>query len=175
MRPKLTYSNVISTVCLFLLLGGGAAYAASSLGKNSVGTKQLKNNAVTGSKVKNGSLLAQDFKSGQLPAGAQGPPASTNVVTRYGDQRAVETLRENVSYAVCHTGEAVTGGGYEFIEKHLPANSNYLIAADRPSIEAEELHPAPPDGTKPSGWLVVMRNGTGSTFEFRSYVMCASP
>jgi hypothetical protein len=71
---------------------------------------------VTRSKVKNGSLLAQDFKSGQLPAGAQGPPGSTNVVTRYGDQRAVETLRENISYAVCHTEEAVTGGGYEFIE-----------------------------------------------------------
>ena len=46
MRPRLTYSNVVSTLCLFLLLGGGAAYAASHLGKNSVGSKQLKKNAV---------------------------------------------------------------------------------------------------------------------------------
>jgi hypothetical protein len=28
MRPKFTNSNVVSTLCLFLLLGGGAAYAA---------------------------------------------------------------------------------------------------------------------------------------------------
>ena len=36
---KLTYANVISTICLFLLLGGGAAFAASQihLGKNAVG------------------------------------------------------------------------------------------------------------------------------------------
>jgi hypothetical protein len=39
---KLTYANVISTICLFLLLGGGAAFAASQLGKNSVGPKQLR-------------------------------------------------------------------------------------------------------------------------------------
>ena len=72
MRPKLTYANVMSTLCFFLLLGGGA-YAAGQLGKNSVGTKQLKKNAVISSKVKNRSLLAVDFKAGQLPRGAQGP------------------------------------------------------------------------------------------------------
>ncbi|MBS1861108.1 MAG: hypothetical protein JSS68_05285, partial [Actinobacteria bacterium] len=44
-RPRLTYANVVSTICLFLLLGG-AAWAASSLPRNSVGTRQLKNGAV---------------------------------------------------------------------------------------------------------------------------------
>jgi hypothetical protein len=37
---------------LFLLLSGGAAYAASHLGKNTVGTKQLKKNSVTTAKIK---------------------------------------------------------------------------------------------------------------------------
>ena len=46
MRPKLTYANVMSTLCFFLLLSGGAAYAASQLGKNTVGPKQLKKNSV---------------------------------------------------------------------------------------------------------------------------------
>jgi hypothetical protein len=36
MRQKLTYANVMSTLCFFLLLGGGA-YAATQLPKNSVG------------------------------------------------------------------------------------------------------------------------------------------
>jgi hypothetical protein len=67
MRPKLTYANVVSTICLFLLLGGGAAYAASHLGKNSVGAKQLKKNAVTTKKIKNGAVTAAKLKPGTIP------------------------------------------------------------------------------------------------------------
>jgi hypothetical protein len=83
--PSLSYANVVSTVCLFLLIGGGGAYAATKvlLPKNSVGTKQLKKGAVTAAKVKVGSLIAKDFKAGELPAGApgatgpQGPAGAT--------------------------------------------------------------------------------------------------
>jgi hypothetical protein len=60
-RPHLSYSNVVSTICLFILLGGGA-YAAVKLPKNSVGTKQLKRNAVTGVKVADGALTSADIK-----------------------------------------------------------------------------------------------------------------
>lgn len=80
-RPS--YASIMSTIAVFLVLGGGVAGAAFELGKNSVGTKQLqrnavtaakiKANAVTGAKVKDGSLLSSDFKAGQLPAGPQGP------------------------------------------------------------------------------------------------------
>ena len=71
-RPRLSYANVVATLALFLALAGGTAFAAMQLGKESVGTKQLKKNAVTSAKVKNGSLGAVDFKAGQLPAGEQG-------------------------------------------------------------------------------------------------------
>jgi hypothetical protein len=50
LRSSLTYSNVVSTLCLFMLLGG-VAYAASQLAPNSVGTKELKNGAVTLKKI----------------------------------------------------------------------------------------------------------------------------
>jgi hypothetical protein len=65
LKRRLTYANVISTLCLFLLLGGGA-YAASHLGKNTVGTKQLKKNAVTGAKVKDQSLTGKDIDLSKL-------------------------------------------------------------------------------------------------------------
>jgi hypothetical protein len=184
-HPRLTYANVTATLCLFLLLGGGA-YAATELPKNSVGTKQLKKGSVTAAKVKSGSLLASDFKSGQLPAGAPGSPGAPgapgvttvltpNVVTRYGAERALETAHGNSSYAGCHTGEAVTGGGYEFVEGS-PSTTSYVIGADRPSTETTPtIHPAPLDGTKATGWLVFMENATGSTFKFRAYAQCASP
>ncbi len=47
MRSRLTYSNVIATLALFLALGGGAV-AALKLRKNSVGSKQIKPDAVKG-------------------------------------------------------------------------------------------------------------------------------
>jgi hypothetical protein len=71
----------IGLLALGLVLTG-TAYAAATLPKNSVGTRQLKNgavsakkiksNAVSSSKVKNRSLLAKDFKPGQLPKGPKG-------------------------------------------------------------------------------------------------------
>jgi hypothetical protein len=50
LRPRLTYANVVSTICLFVVLGGGA-YAAVQLPPKSVGTKQLKNKAVKRVKI----------------------------------------------------------------------------------------------------------------------------
>lgn len=71
LRGKLTYANVISTLCLFLLLGGGAAYAAIKLPKNSVGARQIKRGAVTPAKISNATkqVLAGD----QGPQGPRGP------------------------------------------------------------------------------------------------------
>jgi hypothetical protein len=64
-RPRLSYANVVSTLCLFLLLGGGA-YAALKLPKNSVGTKQIKKEAVTAAKVKKGTLTGKQINASTL-------------------------------------------------------------------------------------------------------------
>ena len=53
-RNKLTYSNVIASLALFVALGGVAV--AAGLPKNSVGPKQLKKNAVTAAKIKKGAV-----------------------------------------------------------------------------------------------------------------------
>jgi hypothetical protein len=76
LRKQLSYANVMSSIAVFVVLGGGA-YAATTLPKNSVGSRQLKANAVSSGKVKDGSLLSKDFKPGQLVAGAPGPTGST--------------------------------------------------------------------------------------------------
>jgi hypothetical protein len=70
-RARLTYANVISTVALFVALGG-ASYAALKLPANSIGTVQIRSNAVNSAKVQDGSLLGKDFKAGELPAGRPG-------------------------------------------------------------------------------------------------------
>ena len=64
-RRHLSYANVISTICLFIVLGGGA-YAAAKLPAKSVGTAQLKAGAVTGAKIKNGTITGAKVDSTTL-------------------------------------------------------------------------------------------------------------
>jgi hypothetical protein len=63
-RTRLTYANVMSSLAVFLVLGGGAAVAAG-LGKNTVGTAQIKRNA-----VKVGKLAPEAVKAGKLAKNA---------------------------------------------------------------------------------------------------------
>jgi hypothetical protein len=72
LTARLTYANVMVTILAFVVLCGGAAYAAIHLPKNSVGTKQLKKNSVNSAKVKDGTLRKGDFAPNQIPAGARG-------------------------------------------------------------------------------------------------------
>jgi hypothetical protein len=65
MRPKLSFANVVSVVALFVALGGSAY--AFHLGKNSVGSKQLKKNAVTTVKIKDRAVTAAKL-SGAVPS-----------------------------------------------------------------------------------------------------------
>ncbi|MBA2523971.1 MAG: hypothetical protein H0V25_11685 [Solirubrobacterales bacterium] len=63
-KRRLTFANVLSVIAVFVALGGTAA--AFQLGRNSVGTKQLKPNAVTSAKVKSKSLKGSDIDQPSL-------------------------------------------------------------------------------------------------------------
>jgi hypothetical protein len=66
LRKRLTYANVMSSIAVFLVLGGATAFAATHLGKNSVGTKQLKANAVTTAKIKKNAVTGAKIKNGAI-------------------------------------------------------------------------------------------------------------
>jgi len=63
---RLTYANVMSSIAVFLVLGGATAFAAAQLGKNSVGTKQLKKNAVTTAKIKKNAINGAKIKKNAI-------------------------------------------------------------------------------------------------------------
>jgi hypothetical protein len=64
---RLRPSPAMVVACLALGIAlGGTSYAAITLPRNSVGTKQLKKNAVTGPKVKNNSLTGADVLESKL-------------------------------------------------------------------------------------------------------------
>jgi hypothetical protein len=62
---RLTYANVMSSIAVFLVLGGATALAAG-LAKNSVGSKQIKKNAVTTAKIKNNAVTTAKIKNGAV-------------------------------------------------------------------------------------------------------------
>jgi hypothetical protein len=91
-RSRLSYANVMSTVAVFVAIGG-SSYAAITLPRNSVGDRQLKSRAVGGQELKRGAVGSRALRNGGIrtadistatrsalsgkpgPAGPAGPPA----------------------------------------------------------------------------------------------------
>ncbi len=168
----LTYANVVSTLALFVVLGG-TSYAVTQLPANSVGTRQLKRSAVssvklkkdavTTVKVKNGSLLAGDFRAGQLPVGATGPagpvgprggdgaagPAGATGLTGYNAvvlSSASDTSQSKSEIARCPAGKTAISGGYTITQPVY--DGSVVVDLDRASAGA----------AAGSGWFVAAHN-----------------
>lgn len=56
-RKRLTYANVMSSIAVFLILGGATAFAAKKIGSN-----QLKSNSVTTAKIKANAVTTRKIK-----------------------------------------------------------------------------------------------------------------
>jgi hypothetical protein len=97
-RKRLTYANVMSSIAVFLVLGGATAVAAKKIGSNeikansiktgkivkeAVTTAKIKKDAVTGAKVKESTL-------GQVPSAANADNATN--ATNAGNANTVAGL-----------------------------------------------------------------------------------
>jgi hypothetical protein len=74
-RRRLTYANVVSTLALFVAVGGAGAFAAGQLAPKSVGERQLRHGAVTAEKLRKNAVIAPKImalavKQGKLANGA---------------------------------------------------------------------------------------------------------
>jgi hypothetical protein len=123
---KLTYANVMVTILAFIVLGAGGAYAASQLGKNSVGTKQLKKSAVTAAKIKNGAVTPAKLSAAAVaqfngvlgPTGQTGPTGPSDA---YIDrQDAIKTIGVGTPTQVAAL--SLPPGSYTFAAKLLADN-----------------------------------------------------
>jgi hypothetical protein len=64
MRERITSAHVLALIAIVLAVGGNAV--AFTLGKNSVGSKQLKKNAVTAKKIKKNAIVTAKIKNGAV-------------------------------------------------------------------------------------------------------------
>ena len=70
-RKRLTYANVMSSIAVFLILGGATAFAAKKIGSNeikgnSISTGKLKKEAVTTAKIKKDAVTGAKVKESSL-------------------------------------------------------------------------------------------------------------
>ncbi|HKP90239.1 MAG TPA: hypothetical protein VJT75_09720 [Thermoleophilaceae bacterium] len=115
LRDHLTYANAMSTIAVFLAIGG-IGWAASTLPPKSVGTAQLKKNAVTSPKIQNSQVTGDDVKEATL---AQVPTAG-NAVKLGNALPAAYNIGRAYGY--------ITEGGTVD-----PARSRNIAGASRPS------------------------------------------
>lgn len=137
LRSNLTYANVVASLCLFLLIGGGTAFAATHLAaKNSVGTKQLKKGAVTAVK------LSQSAK--QALIGAPGAPGPSGMAGTPGAAGSAGTPETSEPLAIDASAP----------QQPLPLADSFLPLDGRTSWTAP---------SKPAGLLVASLEVTAAT------------
>jgi hypothetical protein len=84
-RQRLSYANVISTLCLFLLVGGGTAFAASQIAKESIGAKAIKKESIGPGKLTKAAKAALEGQKGATgPAGPAGPQGPAGTARAFG-------------------------------------------------------------------------------------------
>jgi hypothetical protein len=73
LRQRLTYANVMSSLAVFLVLGGGAAYAAKKIGSH-----QIKGNSITAAKIKKNAVTAGKIRADAVTTAKIAQAAVTN-------------------------------------------------------------------------------------------------
>lgn len=87
LRSRLSYANVTASLALFVALGG-TSYAALTLPRDSISSKQIRANAVRSVEIRNNAIQIRDInkkaraalRGQQGPAGPAGPPGITERV-----------------------------------------------------------------------------------------------
>jgi hypothetical protein len=114
-RKRVSYSNVIATMALFIALGGVAV--AAGLPKNSVGANQLKRGAVTAAKIRkqavnSAKLAPKSVINGKLAENSVGPGNIGNGAVTTAKLAANSVIASTIKNSVVTTNklnnEAVT-------------------------------------------------------------------
>ncbi len=111
----LSFSNVIAALALFIALGG-SAYA---VGKNTIGTKQLKNNAVTAKKIKKNAVTSAKIKNGAVTGAKLGSVPGSKV--------SVDTLGKVPSAAQADNAAVATSAGTATTAENLDGQSEFFL------------------------------------------------
>jgi len=165
LRPHLSYANVVSTVCLFVLLGG-SAYAAVTLKRGSVKGKHIAKNAITAPKVKNRSLRAADLARGVVQLGVEKVVVrrrNVDLPSGPNNNAPGETQRVQIG---CAAGEKLIGGTAYSI------NTSGEVLSSRPTTD-ETGAAVPEEGATFTHWSASGRALSDNPGHMRAFAFCA--
>ena len=116
---RLSYANVMATLAVFCVLGGGAAVAAG-LKKNSVGKKQIKSNAVVTKKIADGAVTTNKIADNAV-TGAKADESSFGQVPSAANATNAEnaTNATNAQNATNATNATTAGNATLFADRSL--------------------------------------------------------
>lgn len=126
---RFTYANVISTLALFLVLGGASALAATQLAKNSVGPKQLKKNAVSAAKIKKEAVSGAKIKAGAVGTGQLADGAVTSSKIGPGAVAAAQLEPGQRSEVIASS----TSSAFSLIDTYNPETWTTVMSLNLPS------------------------------------------
>lgn len=155
-RKRITYANVMSSIAVFLVLGGASAYAAKKIGSNeikgnSITTGKLKKNAVTASKIKKNSVTTAKIANGAVTgaklnlgtigavpnavhatnadnANTVGGQSATKIFAKLPNKSGTATIANIAGFTV--TASCPTNGTHEVeIHLHSPTNVPSVLTA----------------------------------------------
>jgi len=122
-RRRLTYANVMSSIAVFLVLGGATALAAG-LAKNSVGPKQIKKNAVTTAKIKNNAVTTAKLKNGAVSGAKVNLSTLGKVPSASTADNATNAGHANSADSANSANNANTVGGNHIVKFDLNGGDN---------------------------------------------------
>lgn len=150
----------VSFVALVLVLGG-TAYAGTVLGKNSVGTKQLKNGAVTNAKLGKGAVTTGKIKNGTVTASKINTSGLTVPNALQANSAASATNAANAAEASRVDGDTVTKVFANQVPNTAPAT---VYSEDGLTIQAgcnsSELNTLTATSTDPNAELNVLSDAS---------------
>lgn len=159
-RKRITYANVMSSIAVFLVLGGASAYAAKKIGSNeikgnsittgkikkeAVSASKIKKNAVTTAKIANGAVTGAKLNLGSVGtvpsathansadnANTVGGQSATKIFAKLGAGAGTTTIASIAGFTI--TAACPQSGGHQVeIKLHGPAN----VPADLTAILSE--------------------------------------
>jgi hypothetical protein len=151
-RSNLTYANIMSSVAVFFVLGGGTALAAYVVSSNAqIGPNTISGHQPPAGKHANiiaGSLNGFDLANGAVGPAKLSPNAVTDGITQETAATAVNGSASKELTADCPAGTKVTGGGYVFSgvtpDDAVSAVRNYAVDADTWLVRAQVVSDPPP-------------------------------
>jgi hypothetical protein len=192
LRPRLTYANIVSTLCLFIVLGG-TAYAAATIGSaqvidESLQSVDLKNNAavrsadVVNDNVANGGLAGLDIRAntvtgadvdesslGKVPNADKVDGIDSSQLSRSSDYRVGKPSSQAKDVnddSSCEANESC------YIEVECDPGDLLKSGGHRSATPGTFIETSEPDLFGTWRWIIIYRNDASKETELLGLALC---